>query len=323
MYFLKQSNKKKSLRVILLLVLGGGIIFFFQLAFSAPAYFPAPYRLIIEPGQTLFSISDEMTTDQAIRYPRLFELSMIILGSEKRISSGEYYFETPVSAIEIALRISGRQFGISRKKVTFPEGFTNKQIAARLGQTFSGFDSVLFSTLAKGSEGYLFPDTYSFFPSVTPDFILATLKRNFDTKTSSLESAIETSGRTKKEIITMASILEKEASGDADRSVVAGILWKRYDSGMALQVDAPFLYILGKESKDLTKDDLALNSPYNTYRNKGLPPGPIGNPGLAAITAAIYPEASPYLYYLHDSKGQIHYAVTYKEHQKNIIQYLH
>ncbi len=313
---------KKSRTIILAVVCLVVAIGLFRKFVAPPSDFPVPYRLTIEQGQTLFSISHELRDAHVIRAPRLFEIFMIALGAEKRVSDGEYYFGAPVSSLEIALRISGRQFGIDKKRVTFPEGFSNKQMAERLSKTFDTFDPVLFLTLAKDSEGYLFPDTYGFFPSVTPDFIVATLKRNFDTKIAPLESAIAGSGRSLKDIIIMASIIEKEANGENDRAVVSGILWKRFDQGIALQVDAPFIYILGKEGKDLTKADLSTNSPYNTYQHKGLPPTPIGNPGLAAITAAIKPESSPYLYYLHDNDGMIHYAKTYTEHQKNIKLYL-
>lgn len=294
----------------------------FKMYVSSPTNFPAPYRLTIERGQTLFSISAELKNDNAIRSRRLFEIFMILLGNEKKVTDGEFYFEKPTSSLEIAIRISGRQFGIDKKRVTFPEGYTNKQMSERLGETFESFDSVLFLTLAKKSEGYLFPDTYGFFPSVTPDFIISTLKNNYEKKVDPLRQAIFDSGRTEREIIIMASIIEKEAKGESDRAKVSGILWKRLDQGIALQVDAPFLYILGKESKELTRSDLAINSPYNTYRFKGLPPTAIGNPGLDSIKAAIYPETSPYLYYLHDSDGQIYYASTYTQHKQNINKYL-
>ncbi len=313
---------KTILRLALFVVLVILFVSFIRSRIAAPAEFPVPYQLTIETGQTLFSISRELADAKAIRSPRVFEIFMVALGSEKRVSDGVYYFDRPASALEIALRISGRQFGIDRKRVTFPEGFSTKQIGDRLGATFEGFDTTLFMTLAKGNEGYLFPDTYGFFPSVTPDFVVATLKRNFTSQLAPLQEDIKSSGRTQAEIITMASIIEKEARGTSDRALISGILWKRLDQGIALQVDAPFLYILGKESKDLTAKDLATNSPYNTYRNKGLPPGPINNPGLAAIMAAIYPEQSPYLFYLHDADGEIHYGRTYAEHKKNIATYL-
>lgn len=289
---------------------------------SPPANFPAPYRITIQSGETLFSISRELKKDNVIRSPRIFEVFMIVLGSEKNISEGEYYFEKPVSTLSVALRISGKQFGIEKKKITFPEGFTNKQIADRLSQNLTGFDGLLFLTLAKDYEGYLFPDTYKFFPSVTPDFVIASMKKNFANQMAPLESDIVQSGKSQEQIIIMASIIEKEARGRDDRAVISGILWKRLANKIPLQVDAPFLYILGKDSKSLTKTDLALNSPYNTYKNLGLTPTPIDNPGIEAIKAAIHPVDSPYYYYLHDSDGKIHYAKTYAEHKKNISKYL-
>ncbi len=315
-------HRSTLIKLVLAVVCVALLVYLFERFIAAPSDFPAPYRLTIEQGQTVFSVSRELKKDSVIKSSRLFEIWMIALGGERTMSEGEYYFEHPVSSFEIALRISGRQFGIERKKVTFPEGFTMKQMSERLAATFPGFDTAVFLTLAKGSEGYLFPDTYSFFPSVTPDVVVTVLKRNFATKLVPLEQSIVTSGRTRADIITMASIIEKEADNADEMPIIAGILWKRYDKGMPLQVDAPFLYTLGKESKELTRKDLASNSPYNTYRNKGLPPTPISNPGLDAIKAAIAPEQSPYWFYLHGDDGTIRYAVTYKEHQANIAKYL-
>ena len=287
-----------------------------------PEIFPVPYHLTIEPGQTLFSISAELRNDGALTSRRLFEMWMLVLGNDRSISEGQFYFKEPTSALQLALRISGRQFGIEKKKVTFPEGFTSREMAKRLKETFPEFDDGLFLQLAAGDEGYLFPDTYSFFPSVQADLVLAALKNNFLRRTESLEKDFKNSPRSKEHIITMASIVEREASGPEDRAVIAGILWKRFDMGKPLEVDAPFVMLLGKESAELTRKDLAIDSPYNTYRRVGLPPTPIANPGLAAIVATLRPESSPYLFYLHDKEGTIHYAKDYKEHLQNIQRYL-
>lgn len=319
------SHQQKAVVGKLLIILALIGIFFvavFKPLLSAPEDFPVPYNLKIEKGQTLFSISKELYDDRAIRSPRLFEIFMLTFGNEKRVSEGEYYFAEPTNVLDMAMRISGRQFGIDRRKVTFPEGFTNKDMAARLTQTFPDFNSALFLELALDEQGYLFPDTYGFFPSLQPDLVITTLKNNFNKKIAPLEDKIKATGKSREDIITMASIIEKEARGAEDRAVVSGILWKRISINMPLQVDAPFLFLLGKESSELTKQDLAMKSPYNTYINTGLPPAPINNPGLASIEAAISPVESPYLYYLHDSTGAIHYASTYAEHRKNIAQYL-
>ncbi len=309
-----------------MLVLFGAAAFFFVGLFrsllAAPADFPVPYYLTIDPGQTLFSVSRELERDGVITSSRLFEIFMISFGSEKNMSEGEYYFDQPQNVLEVAMRISGRQFGVDRRRVTFPEGFSTKEMAARLGATFPGFDTELFLDLAKDDQGRLFPDTYGFFPTVKPDLVLSTLKRTFAKKVPDFAKRAQTFGKSENEILTMASIIEKEANGDEDRKIISGILWKRIAIGMPLQVDAPFLYLLGKESKELTRKDLALDSPYNTYVNKGLPPAPINNPGVLAIEAALHPVESPYLYYLHDSSGGIHYASTYKQHLANIQKYL-
>jgi UPF0755 protein len=298
------------------------LLFLLRTFISPPKDFPAPYRLTVEKGQTLFSISEELYEAHVIKSKRLFEIFMITLGSEKKVSHGEYYFEAPLSSVEIAIRMSGREFGINRKKVTFPEGFTIREMAERLAVTFPNFDTAFFISLAQGREGYLFPDTYTFFPSSTPEVIITTLSDNFSRQVEPLAEDIKNSGRSLKQIITMASIIEREASGDGDMDMISGILWKRFDHGMALQVDAPFLYILDKKSNELTSKDLQTKSPYNTYLNKGLTPTPIGNPGLDSIKAAIFPKDSPYLYYLHDKNGTIHYAKTYTEHKQNINNYL-
>ncbi|MBP6857641.1 MAG: endolytic transglycosylase MltG [Candidatus Pacebacteria bacterium] len=287
-----------------------------------PKTFEAPYSFTIDSGQSLFSISKELSDEGVIRSRRIFEMIMLTLGNDKTISLGQYYFEKPVGVIAVAMRISGRDFGIDRQKVTFPEGFTNKQMSERLKNQLQNFDSELFLELTKDKEGYLFPDTYHFIPWSNPETVINTLTKTFDQKISSLDTEISSSKRTLEENIIMASIIEKEAKGEEDRYFISGILWKRIDRGIPLQVDAPFLYILGKESKDLTRTDLAINSPFNTYKYKGLTPSPIGNPGLDSIKAALSPKESPYLYYLHDKNGKIYYAKTYEEHKQNISKYL-
>ncbi len=287
-----------------------------------PKNFPVPYQITVESGQSLFSISKELYDDGAISSRRIFEMLVLTFGNDKNISHGEYYFNQPTSVVGVALRISGRDFGINLTRVTFPEGFSNKQIGERLKKELHNFDGELFFNLVKNDEGYLFPDTYTFFPWTTPEQVVTSLKDNFNKKIEVLQKDISSSKRSLSDIIIMASIIEKEANGNNDRALISGILWNRIDAGIPLQVDAPFLYLLGKESKDLTKTDLANKSPYNTYVHKGLPPTPINNPGLAAITAALHPEKSNYFYYLHDSEGNIHYAKTFAEHKKNISLYL-
>lgn len=322
-----RTLRQSFMRVFVLfvsMVCGAAVLIyiFIQYCVLPPSSFPVQYRITIDRGQTLFSISRELVRDNVIRSPRVFEMAMLTMGSEKNVSEGEYVFESPINVFQVALRISGRQFGIGREKVTFPEGFTVREMSMRLGATYPDFNTTLFTQIAGNSQGYLFPDTYKFFPSVTADAVVETLKNNYEKKVAPFRTEMESFGKSEKEVIIMASIVEKEAFGEGDRAVIAGILWKRIAQGMPLQVDAPFLFLLGKASKDLTRADLATVSPYNTYLNKGLPPTPINNPGIASIQAVLRPASSPYLFYLHDAKGAVHYARTYKEHKRNIALYL-
>jgi UPF0755 protein len=132
----------------------------------------------------------------------------------------------------------------------------------------------------------------------------------------------EKAGDVEPEIIVMASILEKEALTPEDKKIVSGILWKRLETGMLLQVDAVFMYIMGKKSSDLTLGDLKIDSPYNTYLYKGLPPSPICNPGIESIEASLNPTASSYWYYLSDKNLNIHFAKNFDEHKLNKAEYL-
>ena len=176
--------------------------------------------------------------------------------------------------------------------------------------------------MSRAQEGYLFPDTYFPRPGESTDAILSVFDNTFRSKISKIQKEIKASGHTLEELLTMASILEKEASKTKDRQQIAGVLWYRVKIGMPLQVDAVFPYILGKNTFQLTTDDLKFDSPYNTYTNKGLPPGPINTPGLDSILAAATPIKSKYLYFLSDKAGNFHYAVTYAQHLANKKKYL-
>ena len=145
---------------------------------------------------------------------------------------------------------------------------------------------------------------------------------NFNKKIESWSGAIETSKHSLRDIIIMASILEREAATSEDMALVSGVLWNRISKGMPLQVDATFMYLLGRKSSELTTADLKIKSAYNTYTNKGLPAGPIGNPGITAIRAAIHPTATSNMYYLSDKDGVMHYAKTFNEHIANKAKYL-
>lgn len=284
-----------------IVVLGG--MFFLSLP---PKNAPDTYTLSVEKGDTLHSVVDKLVFADAIRSKTLFIIYARVLGNERTIIPGEYVFTKPTIVYYYALRVMGGMFGIQRTKILIPEGSTNAQIAAIVSKNFPHISEKDFTSALAGKEGYLFPDTYAFFPGTTKEEILARIQENFNYKLGFFDTRIRQSGHTKLEILTMASLLEKEAYGDIDREVISGILWKRLKIGMRLQVDASMLFA----------------NPFDTYANKGLPPMPINNPGAKAIDAALSPQDSPYLYYLHDKTGRVHYAISFAEHKKNIQTYL-
>lgn len=312
----RKSNKNKMFRSIIVLVI-------FVLIVSSilpPKNFPKNSTFKIEPGTPLGVISYRLKDQGYIKSRLLFEGLLVLKQGEKGVIEGEYFFAKPVNLISIMLRLSGSDFGFERIKITVPEGFNRQEIANRCQKLLNNCSAENFLEKTKGLEGYLFPDTYLIFPGRNEDDLIEKLTTNFDIRTKDLFLGI--SAEKKKEVIIMASILERESSGDNDVKIISGILWKRLAIGMPLQVDAPFYFLLGKTSSQLTSADLKTKSPYNTYINKGLPPEPISNPGLRAIEAALNPDKTEYLYYLHDSKGNVYYAKTHDEHVRNKKLYL-
>lgn len=212
--------------------------------------------------------------------------------------------------------------------VQIPEGWTNDEIASYLAKT-GGWAAPDVLKAAQGKEGYLFPDTYRVFASSTPAEVVQKMLDNFDAKvTPDLRAAIVQQGKTLKDIVIMASIIEKEAGidysqgDDRDARIISGIFWNRLKIGQALESDATVAYALRNTKTKSSGLDFNVDSPYNTYKYPGLPPGAISNPGLIAIKAAIYPLASDYYYFLTTPDHQIIYARTYAEHLQNRAKYL-
>ena len=247
---------------------------------------------------------------------------VILLRGEHSFVSGDYYFSHKESLYTIVRRITKGDYEIMPIKVTIPEGSNVYDISTIFLNKVDTINPIDFLNEAKSKEGYLFPDTYFFLPTVTSDQIISQMSENFTTKITPLSAEISASGRSESQIIIMASILEEEAQTDTDRRIVSGILWKRLDDGIPLQVDSTIRYVTGKTSSELTVADLQSDSPYNTYVNKGLPIGPISNPGLESIEAALNPTSTNYLYFLSDASGTMHYAMTLKQHDENRKKYL-
>ncbi len=298
------------------------IALLFVVAGRPPSNFVPGTIVTIPDGSSTRDAAVLLQQSHIVRSASLFEFLVNVVLSGRPVIAGEFSFDHAHGALQVARLVTGGGFGGTQVRITIPEGSSVVEVSAIMQKAIPTWDTNDFVAKAKPFEGFLFPDTYVVFREITPDEMIMILQDEFAKKTEPLQSEIAQSGRTELQIITMASILEKEAKNATEARTIAGILWKRYDAGKPLQVDAPFLYVLGKTSSQLTVADLQKDGPYNTYTRKGLPAGPIGNPGLATIEAALHPLASPYLFYLHDANGQVHYATTYAQHLQNKKKYL-
>ena len=215
------------------------------------------------------------------------------------------------------------QTGTFDKQVTIPEGKRAEEVADILEKNFPQYEQ-RWRSLLRFEEGYLFPDTYAFAKDVEIEAIIAEMKANFEKKYASIPMTTNTT-LTKEQIVILASMIEREAMLDEDRPLVASVMLNRLKIGMALQIDATVQYALGYNNqeqtwwkKNITLEDLKINSPYNTYENTGLPPKPIANPGYEALKSVLEAPETDYLYYISDSTGTNHYSKTFEEHARLI-----
>ncbi|OHA44772.1 MAG: hypothetical protein A3G04_02900 [Candidatus Taylorbacteria bacterium RIFCSPLOWO2_12_FULL_44_9] len=304
--------------LVLSLIFCAGVI----VASIPPSSFPRNVIVRIDKDMTVSEAALILEEKGIIKSDFFYKIYIRLLHNGKGVQTGSYLFDEPQSALKVAYRTAYGVKNIEKIRLTIFEGMNSKELAALLKKNLPMFDVVNFLVQAKADEGYLFPETYFIDPDVEPSEVIGMMRRQFDVMVKPLKEGFATSTRSVKDIIIMASILEKEANNMTDRKIISGILWKRLDQGMALQIDVPFYYILNKGSNPLTLDDLATPSPYNTYLNKGLPPTPIANPGLDSIIAALYPTQTPHYFYLADKEGITHYAVTHDEHVANKLKYL-
>ena len=291
-------------------------------ASTSPGTFPGRSIFSIQDGSSLSSIAHDLEDAKIIRSPFLFKTFVVLIGGSTKVIRGDYLFDQPQSVLRVAYRISRGVQGLARYKVTIPEGLDSVAISNIVKKSIPGFDTAGFITLARKNEGYLFPDTYFFFENVKPADVVSAMRANFNKQTVTLLPKVASFGKPLADVVTMASIVEKEATSTVDRQIIAGILWKRLANNIALQVDPPFFYYLNKTSEQLTVTDLAADSPYNLYKHTGLTPTPIDNPGIDALQATLNASSTKYFFYLSDRKGNMHYATTYEAHLANKAKYM-
>jgi UPF0755 protein len=286
---------------------------------------------IVTPGQPLTTIAKNLEKQNFIKNAFAFRLLVAQMGIGKSIQFGDFKLSSSMTSRDIAKELT---HGAIDVWVTIPEGLRMEEQAARIEQKLKfgqnenyHFDKKQYISLAK--EGYMFPDTYLIPKDATAQVVADRLQETFSQKVGDSILKNAKSKNSNLEIITIASLIEKEAKTSEEKPVIAGILQNRIKIGMALQVDATVAYAKGYDSaknnwwSEVTVEDYKnVKSPYNTYLNTGLPPGPIASPGIDSIRAALEPADTPYLYYLHDADGKIHYAKTAAEHNQNIKDFL-
>ena len=295
------------------------LLVFIQALNAPPKDFPTSTLITIKDGMPTKNIIKMLDNESVIKSSFYMYLVLRNQYPDSHVQAGIYFFEEPMTAKDVARAITGGLNGAPLNKITFPEGFRVEQINKYLPDRLKTSETASLIEL----EGYLFPDTYHISSHTTLNEVIEMMQQNFDAKIGSLQDEIESSDLTLAEIVTLASILEREANDYESMRIVSGILQTRLMIGMPLQVDATFEYLLGKRSDELTEEDLNIDSPFNTYTNAGLPPHPIASPGMNALNAVFNPTETDYLYYLTDADGTFHYAQTFEQHKRNKERYLY
>ena len=315
----KHANRRTAAIVLAIAV---PFVALYMTALRPPVDFPEGGIVTVERDAAAKDIAAQFEKENVIISAQAFQLTLRLLGGDRSIHAGDYQFRRSKNAIRIAQAIIAGDFGLEPMRIHIPAGATVREMAVILDKKLVRFDSDEFILSALPYEGYLYPDTYFFLPTAKADVVIRTLRETFDAKVTTIQADIDASGRSLEDVVIMASLLEREESDYVDKQKIAGVLWKRLEINMPLQVDATFVYTIGKGSNQLTLEDLEVDSPYNTYRNKGLPPGAISNPSLDSIRAAVRPIESNYLFYLADRHGTTHYSATYEEHLRKKRHYL-
>ncbi len=299
-------------------------------------------NFIILNGESTTQVGENLAKEGFIGDSFYFKFYFWKSGLKSSIKAGEYNLSSAMNIPAIAEIISKGKIIEREIIVLIPEGFTSAEIeeilidkelikkdqlkdivAGKKSERYYKYDFLLDKPEGANLEGYLFPDTYKFYKKTTAEEILKKILDNFDKKIDSkMRDEIVRQRKTIFEVLTLASIVQEEANGVSDMKIVAGIFQNRLDAGKALEADSTINFITGKKMSQALFADLEISSPYNTYKNVGLPPGPIDNPGLDAIRAVIWPEKTDYLYFLHTREGKAYYGKTYEEHLRNRAKYL-
>ncbi len=282
-----------------------------------------PRIFVVNKGEDVRKIANNLKAQELIRDPIVFFLLTKQEGLDKQIQAGDFRLNPSMSAQEIASNLTHGTLDIW---VTIPEGLRADEIADILKEKLPTYKESWRASL-DANEGYLFPDTYLIPRDADVNMVISIFKNNFEEKFASVKTS-KANGLSDADSIIIASIVEREAVFAEDRPIVASVFLNRLNIGMPLGSDPTVQYALGYQpaekswwKKELTVDDLNINSPYNTRKNVGLPPTPISNPGLSSIKAALNPANTNYLYFYSDKQGHLHFATTLEGHNANVKKY--
>jgi len=333
--YIPESIEHKSKRTLFKIVFFAFLILIvtilslgaFIYGLNQPLYFDGSKTISIESGESVPEITKKLQVEGIVKSSQLLYFVLATQFDPTKIKASRYVFDEPLTTLQVAERLISGDFDTDLLSITVFEGESREKMVERFATEFSQFDIDLFLDETEELEGQLFPDTYYIPEEFSTSQLVELLHSTYKQVISEYELEISNSNYTELEIITLASIVEREANTEESMRLVAGIFMNRLEIGMALQADASIEYVLEHDLKDLRPGQLAENlreidSPYNTYLYPGLPPTPIGNPGRAAIEAVLYPTESNFLYYLTGDDGEFYYAKNYNQHLVNIAKHL-
>ncbi|NMO96781.1 endolytic transglycosylase MltG [Paenibacillus lemnae] len=336
--------KKLAIAALVLLLFAGGAAWYVWEGMKPVEASEEAIEFTIQPGMGTSGIAELLKKKGIIKDDLLFKGYLKLNNEGNRFMAGTYETSPGITYDQIITMLNNGEVKPAEMiRFTIPEGFTVLQMAETIAKesgldrdellslmdTNSGWDSELAKQIPEQAalrhhlEGYLFPATYELPKDVTAETVIQTMLSQTDKRLEEItdwETLLAQRGLTLHELLTVASLVEREVVADQERALVAGVIYNRLEQDMKLEIDATVQYLLDKPKERLLYKDLEVENPYNTYRNKGLPPGPISSPSLDSIKAALMPEKSDYLFYVTKKDGtQEHlFAKTYKEHLKNI-----
>lgn len=317
--------KKFRILILLIILIALGIYFMYtEGSLPVDKTDAGSTIFVIKKGEDLNSIIKRLSSENLIRNKLVFFTIALQRGIEKKVQAGDFQLSKKMTAHEVAETLT---HGTADEWVTIVEGLRKEEIAQKLTEQFTLSE---ISFIEQAREGRLFPDTYRIPKTASIETIIQIMETNFQAKMAEARKEFPFEKRSDKEILILASLIEREAKFVDDRRLVADIILKRIQSDMKLQLDATVQYGLGYQRKekswwkrDITFEDLKVDNTYNTYERVGLPPAPICNPGLDSIKAALSATGNTkFLYYVSDKNGRIHGAVTDTEHLENIRKYI-